>query len=276
MCFKTTRIIAMDILTSLQFFKRDLIITIKNYRDVFPFIKTNKLWKGFLDYSWVTKFLLLVGVFVSVKFAGVFNDFFNQTSQQGISFNSVGNLIGNTIDEGYDLFRMSGFKYAILILMEVVIFHFARKTLEILTGEKAEASFNSFIQAQVRMFKVVLFAYVMETFSTVLAGVGLSILGIEVLKQGVNFVIQCFFLGFVIIDNYNEIYHMTIKQSFKYTRQYTGVSIGIGIVVYVLMLVPVLGAFLGPLLAAVTATITMHELDKKDNSLDEVFVENAF
>ena len=266
----------MDLITSLQFFKRDFIFTIKNYREVLPFIKTNKLWKGFLDYSWVTKFLLLIGALVSLKFTGVFSDFFNQTSQQGISFNTVGNLVGNTIDEGYDLFKMSGFKYAILILLEVVIFHFARKTLEILTGEKAEANLNSFIQAQIRMIKVVLFAYVMEMFSTVLVGAGLSILGIGVIKPVLSFVIQCFFLGFVIIDNYNEIYHMSIKQSFKYTRQYTGVSIGIGIVVYVLMLLPVLGALLAPLLAAVTATITMYELDKKDDSLEEVFVENAF
>lgn len=266
----------MDLITSLQFFKRDFILTIKNYREVFPFIKTNQLWKGFLDYSWVTKFLLLVGAVVSLKFAGVFSDFFNQTSEQGISFHSVGNLIGNTIDEGFDLFRMSGFKYAILILMEIVIFHFARKTLEVLTGEKSEANFNSFIQAQIRMIKVVLFAYVLETVSTILVGVGLSIVGLGIIKPVTSFIIQCFFLGFVIIDNYNEIYHMTIKQSFKYTRQYTGVSIGIGIVVYVLMLLPVLGAFLAPLLAAVTATITMHELDKKDDSLDEVFVVNAF
>ena len=244
----------MDLITSLQFFKRDFIFTIKNYREVLPFIKTNKLWKGFLDYSWVTKFLLLIGALVSLKFTGVFSDFFNQTSQQGISFNTVGNLVGNTIDEGYDLFKMSGFKYAILILLEVVIFHFARKTLEILTGEKAEANLNSFIQAQIRMIKVVLFAYVMEMFSTVLVGAGLSILGIGVIKPVLSFVIQCFFLGFVIIDNYNEIYHMSIKQSFKYTRQYTGVSIGIGIVVYVLMLLPVLGALLAPLLACLLYT----------------------
>ena len=266
----------MDLITSLHFFQRDFIVTIKNYREVLPFIQKNKIWKGFLDYSWVTKFLLLIGVLVSLKFAGVFNDFFNQTSEQGMSFNSLGNLVGNTIEEGYDLFKMSGFKYAILILLEVVIFHFARKTLEILNGEKAEANLNSFIKAQVRMFKVVLFAYVMETISTILVGVGLSILSLGMIKPVVNFVIQCFFLGFVIIDNYNEIYHMSIKQSFKYTRQYTGVSIGIGIVVYVLMLLPVLGAFLAPLLAAVTATITMYELDKKDDSLEEVFVENAF
>lgn len=266
----------MDIINSLHFFKRDFIFTIKNYREVLPFIRANQLWKGFLDYSWVTKFLLLVGALASLKFAGVFNEFFAQTSEQGVSFNSVSNLIGNTIDEGYDLFMNSGFKYAILILSEIVIFHFARKTLEVLNGEKAEASFQTFIQAQVRMFKVVLFAYVMETLSTVLAGVGISILGVEFIKPVINFIIHCFFLGFVIIDNYNEIYHMTIKQSFKYTRQYTGVSIGIGIVVYVLMLLPVLGAFLAPLLAAVTATITMYELDKKDDSLEEVFVENAF
>lgn len=266
----------MDLLISFQFFKRDFIVTIKNYREVLPFIKKNQLWKGFFGYSWVTKFLLIVGALMSLKFAGVFNNFFNQTAQQGISFNTLGNLVGNTIDEGYDLFMNSGFKYAILILLEVVIFHFSRKTLEVLTGEKAEASLNSFIRAQVRMIKVVLFAYVMETVSTVLVGVGISILGIQVIKPAVNFVIHCFFLGFVIIDNYNEIYHMTIKRSFKYTRQYTGVSIGIGIVVYVLMLLPVLGAFLAPLLAAVTATITMHELDKKDDSLEEVFVENAF
>ena len=266
----------MDLITSLQFFKRDFIFTIKNYREVIPFIRKNKIWKGFFDYSWVTKFSLLIGILVSLKFTGVFNDFFNQTSEQGMSFNSVGNLVGNTIDEGYDLFKMSGFKYAILILLEVVIFHFARKTLEILNGEKAEANLDSFIQAQVRMFKVVLFAYVMETVAIALVGVGLSILGIGVIKPVLSFVIHCFFLGFVIVDNYNEIYHMSIKQSFKYTRQYTGVSIGIGIVVYALMLLPVLGALLAPLLAAVTATITMYELDKKDNSLEEVFVENAF
>ena len=35
---------------------------------------------------------------------------------------------------------MSGFKYVILILLEIVIFHFARKTLEILNGEKADAA----------------------------------------------------------------------------------------------------------------------------------------
>ena len=89
----------MDLITSLEYLKRDFIFTIRNYREVFPFIKANKLWKGFLDYSWVTKFLLFIGAVVSLKFAGVFTDFFNQTSQQGMSFNSLGSLVGDTIDE---------------------------------------------------------------------------------------------------------------------------------------------------------------------------------
>jgi hypothetical protein len=266
----------MNLISFIHFFQRDFITTIKNYREVFPFIKKNKIWEGFLDYSWVIKFLLFLGALLSLKFAGVFNDFFNQTSEQGISFNILGDLIGDTLEEGYDLFKMSGFKYAILILLEVVIFHFARKTLEILTGEKAEANLSSFIKAQVRMFKVVLFAFVMETVFTILVNAGLSIFGLKLISSVVNFFIQCFFLGFVIIDNYNEIYHMSIKQSFKYTRQYIGVSIGIGIVIYVLMLLPLIGAALAPLLAAVTATITMHELNKRDDSMAEVFVESVF
>ena len=75
-----------------------------------------------------------------------------------------------------------------------------------------------------------------------------------------------------VVDNYNEIYGMKIKQSFKYARQYAGVSFGIGVVIYVLMMIPILGAVLAPLLGAVTATITMHELNKTDRLLDAALV----
>ena len=105
---------------------------------------------GSLAVQTVLRWETMIGTFANAdtqkKLVAV-NDFFNQTSEQGISFNILGDLIGDTLEEGYDLFKMSGFKYAILILLEVVIFHFARKTLEILTGEKAEANLSSFIKA---------------------------------------------------------------------------------------------------------------------------------
>jgi len=265
----------MEATIIIQHFFRDIILTIKNYRTVYPFIMANKLWEGFLDYSWVSKFLLVVGALLSLKFGGVLSSWMGNVAVEGMSMNAFGSLVSDTASEGYHLYVQGGFKYVILILLEVVLFHFARKTLEVLTGEEAEDSLKAFIGAQVRMIKVVFFSYFMETFFSIVVGTLVSMIGFEFLKPALIFAIQCFFLGFVVVDNYNEIYKMSIKQSFKYTRQYTGVSIGIGIVVYALMLLPVLGAFLAPLLAAVTATITMYELDKKDDSLEEVIVKNV-
>ena len=77
-------------------------------------------------------------------------------------------------------------------------------------------------------------------------------------------IIQCYFLGFAVIDNYNEIYKLSIKESAKYTRIYAGVALGIGAAVYVLMLLPIIGTIFAPLLGAVAGTMTMYELEQKD------------
>lgn len=259
----------MDSNSNISLFIRDFILTIKNYRTVFPFIKANQLWKGVFSYSWVSQFLLVIGALISLKFGGMFNDWYENT--QAMSISAFGSLLQETVSEGYNLFVMGSYKYLILILLEVVIFHFARKTLEALTGDEADSSLQDFIKAQVRMIKVVAFSFIMETiFSFATNLVIANIFGYEMVAQVLTFFIQCFFLGFAVVDNYNEIYELTIKQSFKLTQQYAGVAIGVGIVIYVLMLVPVLGAVLAPLLGAVTATMTMHELNKEDDSLEEM------
>jgi len=263
----------MSDLTYPQKFLRDFKLTIINYREVFPFIKQNKLWDGFFNYSWVSKFLMIIGIIISLKFSGIILSWFGDTATNGMSIMSFGNLIADISYVSYDLLMSSGFKYVILLLLEVVIFHFARKTLEVLTNEEAEASLNDFIKAQIRMFKVVLFSFVMENIATVLIGVILSIIGADFAKPLLVFIIQCFFLGFVIVDNYNEIYNMKLKQSFKYARQYGGVCIAIGIVIYVLMWIPVLGSVLAPLLGAVAATVTMFELNKMDDGLEGFLLE---
>ena len=252
-------------------FFRDITLTFQNYRKVYPFIQKNQLWNGLMDYGWVSKFLAIVGLIAGLKFSNIFQNWIQEDRTSIFSVSSVFNLVGETVSEGYDLFVMGGFKYVILILLEIVIFHFARKTLQVLTGEDMDDSLKAFIDAQVRMIQVVFFCYVMEMVSSILVGTGLSILGLKWIKPVLLIIIQCFFLGFAIIDNYNEIYKMTIKQSFKYTQQYIGVALAIGLVVYVLMLLPLVGTVLAPLLGAVVATITMHELEGTDDAMDEIF-----
>ena len=258
--------------SQLQLIYRDITQTIRNYRNVYLFIQKHQLWKGLFDYGWLSRFLAIIGLIVGLKFVSVFHHWVRSESTSFFSVSSVFNLIGDTFFEGYDLFVVGGFKYVILILLEIVIFHFARKTLQALTGEEQKANLKAFIDAQVRMFQVVIFCFVMELIISIFLKIGFSILSIKWLLPVALLIVQCFFLGFAIIDNYNEIYKMTIKQSFKFTQQYIGVALAVGVVVYMLMLLPLVGTVLAPLLGAVVSTMTMYQLEKKDQTMKEVFL----
>jgi len=142
--------------------------------------------------------------------------------------------------------------------------------LEIITDHSVDNSFAAFVKAQKRMVVVVIFSYAMESFCSVLLGIGLGIINLETIKPIGVLLIQCFFLGFVIIDNYNEIFHMSVKQSFRYTKHYAGVALAIGIPVYLVMLMPILGTIAGPVIGAIVATVSMNQLLLKDNNMQLV------
>ena len=64
--------------------------------------------------------------------------------------------------EGYDFLFVGGMKYVMMMLLEVVIFHMVRVTLEKLTGQTSDLSFQAFFNAQIRMIKVSIRSYIME------------------------------------------------------------------------------------------------------------------
>ena len=214
----------------------------------------------------------VVGGLAFIKF--VFNYWSQATVSKGVSLASVGSSISGFFIEGYDLFVLGGLKYIILILIEVIIFHFARKTLEIKLDLELDTSLKAFIKAQTRMIKVVFYSWIMETILTfIIVKIGFSILGLSSVGFVATFLIQSYFLGFAIIDNYNEMYYMSIKQSQRYANQYAGVTLVVGIVTYILMVIPLIGAVAGPLIGAVVAVLTMHELYHEDRNMDWVYIE---
>ena len=254
---------------------RDTQLTTTNYQKSIDFVKEHRIWEGIFKYSWLSKFLLLVGVVGGLAFIKfVFNYWSQVEVTKGVSLASVSTSISGFFVEGYDLFILGGLKYVILILMEVIIFHFARKTLEIKLDVELDTSLKAFIKAQSRMIKVVFYSWIMETIITfIVVKIGFSILSLGSIRFVATVLIQSYFLGFAIIDNYNEMYHMSIKQSQRYANQYAGVTLVIGIVTYMLMIIPLLGAVVGPLIGAVVAVLTMNELYHKDRNMDWVFIE---
>lgn len=227
------------------------------------FIRRYELWRGMEKYGWVVRFLVVVAILIGLKFIGVFFDWLGQIDSfdlPGIAMGMGGLMTAGAL-EGYELFTAGFMRYVMLILLEVVVFHFMRRTLAILAARDSGVSFNDFINAQVRMIRVVFRSWVLELVCTILISVVCGIFSIlEFFEPALIFGVQCYYLGFAIVDNYNEQFGLTIKQSVAYARGYVGVALALGLVLYLLMLVPVVGIVLGPLLVSVAGAMVLVQL----------------
>ncbi len=252
---------------------RDSAITFRNHRGVWEFVKVHKLWQGILEYRWLSKFLILAGVLMSLQLLSFFIKLITSAGQDSGVLSASSGLFTNIWEEASSLFAIGGMKYVVLILLEVVIFHFSRRTLEVMTGDSVDHSFKAFLRAQVRMIGISIYSFIMESLMSIVVSIGLSMLLLGTVKPVAVLLIQCYYLGFAIVDNYNEVYGMSLKQSARLTKEYWGVAIVTGIFVYVLMLVPVAGTVAGPIAGAVAATITMHQLTQGGTSIEWVFEE---
>ncbi|MEM9528911.1 MAG: hypothetical protein AAGA31_20030, partial [Bacteroidota bacterium] len=145
-----------------------------------------------------------------------------------------------------------------LILLEVVIYHFMRRTLQIILKKNVENAhtFKPFFDAQKRMIVVSILAMMFE-------GLLVNILTEE--ESGwwyltVYTVVHSLLLGWVIADNYNEQFGLTIRQSARNIRlHYIGICLGLGFPLMLMLEVPIIGTVLGPLAASVTAAIVLRE-----------------
>lgn len=227
--------------------------------DAGRFIQNHRLWEGFWKYGWVSRLLIVAALIIGLKFLSVAINWFQHLSLGNPSqaFQSMGILF----TEGFGFLFSGGMKYAMLVLLEVLVFHFSRRTLYILTGNEASAAFEDFVNAQVRMIKVGMYAWVMELLFTIAFKIFFGIFGfLDFLQPGFVFAIQCYFLGFAILDNYHEQFELTIKESSRYALKYIGVAAAAGLVAYLMMLVPVAGVIAAPIITSVAATLVMYEL----------------
>jgi hypothetical protein len=231
--------------------------------DAVIFIRKNKLWVGFWKYGWVAKTLVFLAILLGLKFLVTFVDWWNtlKMDDPGEAVASVGHLFQNVAFEGYEFLFVGGMKYTMLILLEVIIFHMSRGTLEILTGNTSDLSFNSFIKAQIRMIKVAVRSYVFEMVISVLISIAFGIFGaLDFLEPILEFAVHSYFIGFIVFDNYSEQFDLSIKESVRYARKYIGVCLALGLTTNVLLLIPIAGTIIAPLIVAVTVTLVMYHI----------------
>lgn len=243
-----------------------LFITIGSLRAAVELIRERELWRGINRYSWVFKALVVVAILVGLSFLTEVGSWISRlfVGDTNINaFSAMGTMISNVVTEGYESFTSGLLKYVILVLSEVVVFHFMQRALEEIQGHPIRTDFQAFFTAQTRMVKVAIRAWIMEVIVSALVSVFFGIFGfLDWLESPILFLTQCYFFGLIILDNYNEQFGMTIKESMAFSKSYMGVSLALGFVLYLLMLVPLIGVLCGTILVSVTGAIVMSKMAK--------------
>ena len=241
------------------------IDTVFQFPTAYHFIREHRLWHGFWKYGWVTVLMILAGLLFSMKFYSTFIGWWSSANIHNLW--EAGEETGRLISESRKMLFSSSFKYLVFIFMEIIIFHSVGRTIEIISeGNDRKPTFNIFLTAQIRMINISIRSWIKETIATFIITFALGLISMEFLKMPLVLLVQCYYIGFAMLDNYNERLGMNIKESAKFTQNFADVSLAVGLVVYLIMLIPFAGAFIGPLLGGVTATLILNKLVHPDTN----------
>lgn len=155
---------------------------------------------------------------------------------------------------------VSGFtKFMLLLILEIVIYHFSVQTNNILKNEKEILRYKDFLGAEIRMFFVMARSALFYGIAWVILNIILSVIGLSsLLHEPLVYVIHAFYLGFAFIDNYLEQYNISINNSAIINRNHLGAALVIGLLSSVLLFVPVIGPLFVPIICSIAATRYAH------------------
>ncbi len=246
---------------------------LQKYPEAIQFIRKHRLWEGFERYKIVVWVLLAGAAYLGFRMMTIFRQKMAAAEDDVVSMGTqFFSAVSSVFEESYAFLFAGSYRYLIFLLLEVLIFHFAVRTVEVLSGKDFKLTVSVFVKAQIRMFKLVVFNFAIELIIAALLGIVLGIIGMGWLKAFFMFFVQCFLMGFLVIDNFNEIQGSGIRTSFKRTKKYLGAAIGLGLPIYLIMFVPVIGTIVGPLLGVVASSLLMFELEP-DMLQEEVILE---
>ncbi len=261
--------------------------------DTPAFILKHQLWKGFWDHKWVLVFSIVVASLFTYTLYNNIHDYFIPKKEQSIDIDinvegfdegikAIEEAIANSTDEEEiedleeeieelqeekselkgekhkPLFSGS-LKFLLLIFLEVLIFHFAVRTNNILKNKNKVLEFKEFKNAQIRMIKVMGRKWVYGLIMYILISIICGITGTGFLKDIIMFLIYGYYLGFAFLDNYLEQFGFSINESAKCIQSHFGASTVFGVFTSIVMLIPIIGPLIVPFLCAIAATRYGHD-----------------
>lgn len=235
--------------------------TLATFPEAAQFIIKEKLWEGFWKYGWFSRIFTLIAILIGISLIWDIFEAIKEVKLDSFSqsISSMGTAMSHAMEDGYKLITGSGSKFFMLVLLEVIVFHASRRTYHLLSGKDSNANFDYFLKAQLRMIVVGIVAWAMTLAYSIPLKVVFGIFGfLDFLQPTALFLVQAFFMGYTIVDNYAEQFELEIPQSIRYAKQYFGITLAAGIVMSLLMWIPVAGPIFAPLLAAVAVTLVLY------------------
>jgi uncharacterized protein involved in cysteine biosynthesis len=148
-----------------------------------------------------------------------------------------------------------GFKYFVIILLNMLIGHFCGRIIGMMGGFEKMITVKSYLKSQIRVLQIGLSNWIFE----ILAGVAVSIFcGLffnDTFEMIGKKILHMFFLGYLFFDSYYDYFGLKTKESrSEIMHHIVTVSIA-GAVAWAVMSIPYIGPLLGPILCSVAVTL---------------------
>jgi len=163
----------------------------------------------------------------------------------------------------------SSLKFLLLIFLQVLAFHFAIRTDNILKNENEAPKFKEFAKSQVRIIKLIGRNWVYGLIMYILISVFCGIIGYDFLKAPLMFLIYGYYIGFVFLDNYLVQFNFSIKESVRCIQSHFAASAVFGVFASLLMYIPTIGPLIVPFVCGIAATKYGHMTQMESFSRDK-------
>ena len=246
---------------------KDIIIAIQSYLEAHRFIVKHRLWKWIFIPGILYAILFGVGIYFFWISSGQAIDYFlSVTGVKNWMYTLEGSwlkflfIFGQVILQlVLLLFYFSLFKYLFLIIGSPLFAYLSEKTEAIMEGRDFPVSFVQLLKDVVRGIKLALRNTLWQTIYT------LSILILSFIPFAgwftplIALIIECYFLGFAMLDYSCERNKLSPAQSIEFIGKHKGLAIGNGIVFYLMHMIIFVGWVLAPSYAVIAATISFYK-----------------
>jgi len=245
---------------------KDIITAIQAYFQANRFIAKHKLWKWIfipgliytlllffgMYFFWITSGSAIEWMFLKIGIKG----WMDKMNDSWLSFLFIfGRIMLHLV---FLLFYFSLFKYIFLIIGSPVFAYLSEKTEAIIEGKDFPFNLKQLLKDVVRGVKLAFRNVLWQTVYTVSILILSFIPVIGWVTPLIGLLIECYYLGFSMIDYSCERNKLSTSQSIAFIGRHKGLAMGNGLVFYLMHFIPILGWVLAPSYAVIAATLSLY------------------